>query len=618
MLDDDLISTNAYDDPDPDGTDVYGMIPLLAEVEPDDEDEDDRDDSDDNSGADDDELSPEISASSLEVDVPEGTTFEDDDDAFQALTARGATDMFPGEAHALIKYMRPLTPEEQDIADDPFLNDLRWTDDPAHVDDVLKAGKGDDGLDKFLDDATYGDIHMKTPEEIAERRFGNDKDIRQVALPPRRLPPGARQKILKATNASVVVGLSKKLTVEHANWLAEQDKAASVAVRPRAYYENVAQLWTGKQLRDARIPTTASGNWFARPKKFVGAANAVLAATAQKRSRFSPVLGDQVDMGGWNPFSAAKSALKTAVKYTVTKPLQYSYKYGKMAVTKPFVYTYKGVKYVGDKAKQLALAPLKAIIHRYTGKMINRRANALAKQKGLSAPTAVEKADAASWAKNFVRSKGGKYGGAIASLMGSARACGSTLGSAKTCGSTLGSENPRDPGYGMREVDISFGSGDLMGLSKASTAGLIILGPIGLIAILTGLVKTSEGSGAPPPAPGTPEAAAEGTDPGADDGSADPGAGDPGAGNPGDGSADPGAAPDDGSADSSGTKDNLGRGKPRGKPTYGRHQAGYTYTPTGWHKDRSLGVSLEQLNSMPPRKRALAQKLISSGRIRLA
>jgi len=571
MLDaDDLISTNSYDDPDPDGTDVYGMIPLVAELEPDDEDEDNRDDRndrDDNSGADDnDELSPEIAASSLEVDVPEGTTFEDDDDAFQALTARGATDLFPGEAHALIKYMRPLTSEERDIADDPFLNDLRWTDDPAHVDDVLKAGKGDDGLDKFLDDATYGDIHMKTPEEIAERRFGNDKDIRQVARPSRRLPPGARQKILKATNASVVVGLSKKLTVEHANWLAEQDKAASISVRPRAYYENVARLWTKKQLKDARIPTTTSGNWFARPKKFVNASNAVLAATAQKRSRFSPVLGDQVDMGGWNPFSAAKSALKTAVKYTVTKPLQYSYKYGKMAVTKPFVYTYKGVKYVGDKAKQLALAPLRAIIRRYTGKMINRRANALAKQKGLSAPTAVEKADAANWAKNFVRRKGGKYGGAIASLMG------------------------HDPGYGMRDVDITFGGGDLMGLSKASTAGLIILGPIGLIAILTGLVKTSEKSGAPPPSPGTPEAAAEGADPGADDGSAEPGAEDPGAGDPGDGSADPGAAADDGSADSSGSMP--------------------------YRLPRNLTV--EQLNSMPPRKRTLAQKLIMTGRIRLA
>ena len=580
----DLFSTNLYDDPDPDGTDVYGMIPLVAEVE--EPDEDDRNERDDESGADDDDdMPPTIEASSIAVEVPEGTTFEDDDDAFQALTAPGETDLFPGEARALIKYMRPLTPEEQDLAEDPYLNDLRWTDDPAHVDDVLKAGKGDHGLDAFLDDATYGDIHMKTPEEIAERRYGNDKPISQQIARSRPRPRFP----LRTVNAAVVVGLARKLTVEHANWLAEQDHSSGVAVRPRSFYENVAKLWARKQLKDARIPTTKSGNWSAKPRKFVGAANAVLARTEKTRSRFSPVLGDQVDMGGWNPFSAAKSAIKTAAKYTISKPLQYGYKYGKMAVTKPFVYTYKGVKYVGDKAKQLALAPLRAIIRRYGGTIANRRANALAKQRGLSAPTSVEKLEATSWAKNFVRRKGGKYGGAIASLMGN------------------------DPGYGMRDVDLSFG-GDIMGLSKAGTAGLIILGPIGLIAILTGLVKTSAGAGAPPPAPGTPEADAEAA--AADDGSADPGAGDPGDGSadPGDGSADPGAAADDGSADSSGAKDNLGRGK----PTYGRRQAGYTYTPTGWHKDRSLGVSLEQLNFMPPQRRALAQKLIRTGRIRLA
>jgi hypothetical protein len=615
-MSDELFSTNSYDDPDPEGTDVYGMIPLIALVEDSDDNDDDDDDEDRRpeglrpeglrpesqqpyvSGADegDQDLSPMIEPSTIEIEVPEGTTFDDDDDAYQTLTARGATDLFPGEARALIKYMRPLTPEEQDLAEDPYLNDLRWTDDPAHVDDVLKAGKGEGGLDSFLDDATYGDIHMKTPEEAAERRFGNDKDIgtklarretvsHRVADPRVADPRVDRKFVVKATNASVVVGLSRKLKVEHANWLAEQDKSAGIAVRPRAYYENVAKLWTAKQLKDAKIPTTTSGNWVASPMKFVRAAQGVLVKTEKVRSRFSPVLGDQVDMGGWNPFSAAKSAIKKVVKYTVAKPLEYGYKYGKKAVSAPFTYTYKGIKYVGEKAKQLALAPLKVIIRRYTGKMINNRANAIAKQKGLSAPTAVEKADASSWAKNYVRKKGGKYGSVIASLMGSSTRRSSTQGSY--------------PEYGMRNVDISFGNADVIGLSKAGTAGLILLGPIGLIALLTGLVKTSGGGGAQAPAAGTQESESEKAS--ADDGSSessDSSTTDPGEGSSDSSTSDPGggstdsSTTDDGSTDSSGSVSNQ-------------------------LKKRAT-ISVEQLNSLSPQKRALAQRLIRTGRIRLA
>jgi hypothetical protein len=578
-LSDDLISTNAYDDPDPNGTDVYGMIPLIAEVEEteDDDQEDDRDD--DASGAEDEGdqgLPPTIEASSVEVDVPEGTTFEDDEDAFDALTSRGVTDLSPGEARALIKYMRPLTPEERDLSEDPYLNDLRWTDDPSHIDDVLKAGKGDQGLDQLFDDATYGDIHMKTPEEIAERQFGNDKNIRTRLVRRETVSPQARRKfVVKATNTSVIVGLARKLKVEHANWLAEQDKTSGIVVRPRAYYENVAKLWTAKQLKDAKIPTaSSSGAWTAHPKRFVNAASGVLVKTTDARLRFSPTLGDQVDMGGWNPFSAAKSAIKTAVKYTVAKPLQYGYKYGKMAVTKPISYTYKGIKYVGKMAERLALAPLRAIIRRYTNTMVTRRANYLAKQRGLSSPTSAENAEAKSWAKNYVRTHNRAYGPVISSLMGQSNE------------------------YGVRDVDISFGH-DLMGLGTAGTAGLILLGPIGLVALLTGLVKASSPA-APPPDPGTPDASAEAAAAqaaAADDGSADPGAGDPGGVDPGDGSADPGAYADDGSADSS------------GNTSYPRK------TANRWC---SKGIALEELNTLPVKQRRKVQKLISSGQIRLA
>ena len=90
-----LISTALIDDPDPDGTDVYGMIPLIAEL-PEEEDEDDeRDERDerhyDESGADEEDHPPVIEASSIEIELPKGKKLPDDDDeAFEELTSRGA------------------------------------------------------------------------------------------------------------------------------------------------------------------------------------------------------------------------------------------------------------------------------------------------------------------------------------------------------------------------------------------------------------------------------------------------------------------------------------------------------------------------------------------------
>jgi hypothetical protein len=88
--------------------------------------------------------------------------------------------------------------------------------------------------------------------------------------------------------------------------------------------------------------------------------------------------------------------------------------------------------------------------------------------------------------------------------------------------------------YGVMPVDITFGhrpfGSDELGLSKAGTAGLIILGPIGLIAILTGLVKT--GSSEAPPQPGeTDDMSPEGEEGAPEEGS----------------TPDDGSAPDDGS-----------------------------------------------------------------------
>jgi len=169
-----------------------------------------------------------------------------------------------------------------------------------------------------------------------------------------------------------------------------------------------------------------------------------------------------------------------------------------------------------------------------------------------------------------VRANGGKFGSVIASLMGSE--------------------------YGLVPVDISLGGNDIMGVGTAGVAGLILLGPVGLVALLTGLVKLSSNA-APAPAPGSADAASEAdqasqdassTDPGT---SADDGSSDASTDTSTDSSYDQSA---DSSYDSSGSLQSLAKSRSRNK------------------------VSLEQLNTMSPQQRKIVQKLIQSGRVRLA
>jgi hypothetical protein len=569
-----LISTALLDDPDPEGCDVYGVLPLVSEiVDDDEEDEEDAADREDRGhrpsamgakgrGDDEgDEEPPLIDPTYLEIDVPPGTELpDDDDDAFLELTAHGVTDVSPGEAKRLIDYMRPLSEDEQEIADDPYLNDVRWIDDPAHAADVLKAGKGEDGVDQYMDDATYGEDRALFPT-AAHRRSPPAQKIRSSALAPER----------DLAKLSVVRGLGRKLVVEHANWLADQDLSSGIAVRPRSYYEDVARLWTRDELKKAKVPTSTTSGWTAPTSTFVGKADAVLVATSSRRSRFSRALGADVDVGGWSPWSAVKSAVKKTaglaykgIKYTALKPLEYGYKYG---VKKPFSYTYKGVKYVGKLAQKLALAPIRAIVKHHTGTIANRRASFLAKQQGLSTPTPAMQAQAKDWTKKFVAQNNPKYGSAIASLMGE--------------------DDTR-----VREVDVSLG--DEMGLGTAGVAGLILLGPIGLIAVLTGLVKLSS-SQAPPPDPGSDAAASEAAAAAQAAQEAEEAQAAQDAGTPPDAGAPPDAAPtpDEGSY-SAEAADASGLGLP--SPRY---------------------VSVEQLQGMHPREREVAKRLVRAGRLRL-
>jgi hypothetical protein len=559
----DLISTALMDDPDPDGTDVYGMIPLIAELPGDDDDEEDEYDE---SGADEEDRPPVIKASSLDIEIPEGEELPDDDDeAFEELTEPGGVS--PGEAKSLITYMRPLSEDEREIAADPFLNDLRWVDDPSHTDDLLKEGKGDKGFDDFLDDASYGEEHMKTPEERAER-FGDDKilNVRRVVR------PSPVKVSAKTINSAVVSGLRKKLVVEHANWLAGKDQEMGITVRPRSYYENVARLWSNDKLKKAQLPTTTtSGGWAEHPAKIARTSQIVLNSTQDQRLRFSPVLGDEVDMGGWSPFKAIKHAVSSATS-AVTSTAKYglslaekggslAYRGAKFGLTKPFEYTYKGIKFVGKQAMRLALAPIKMVIGRFRNKMVNRKAAELAKQRGLSAPGPAENADALAWTKKTTASSGNKFARMSVSLMGASE-------------------------YGMKNVDISRGDDEmgLFGIDDAVAYPLIILGAVGLAVILDQIYKAAFKSHGGP--------AASPQDPGNQDVVIPQDAGAPDAGYPQNAS-----APDAGYPDA---------GDPGPDPYAEQYDSsGRTYT-------------LEQLNAMPRKQSTIVQQLIRSGRARLA
>jgi hypothetical protein len=451
--------------------------------------------------------------------------------------------------------MRPLSEDEIEISQNPYLNDLRWVDDPAHVDDLLREGKGDKGLDDMFEDSIYGDIHMKTPEEAAERS-GDDKILSSWKQPRR-----ARVKIsAKTVNKAVVSGLNKKLVVEHANWLAGKDREMGIAVRPRSYYENVGQLWSRDKLNKASLPTTTSGNWNAHPAKVASKAQLVLDNTKNARLRFSPELGDEVDMGGWSPFKAIKKAVSSATS-AVKSTASLAYKGAKFGITKPFVYTYKGVKYVGNKALQLALTPIKIVVRRFRNKMVNRKASELAKQRGLSTPGSKEKSDALAWTKSTTSRSGNKLARLSVSLMGSSE-------------------------YGMKNVDISLG--DEMGLSNTTLYPLIALGGAGLAVIFASIYKSafkqSSGSAATD-ATSTDAATSEASDT--------------------DTSTSDASSQEASTQDADSSQDANSSDTDADASTEQNDSSGRTYT-------------LEQLNAMPRRRSAQVQQLIRSGRARLA
>jgi hypothetical protein len=203
--------------------------------------------------------------------------------------------------------------------------------------------------------------------------------------------------------------------------------------------------------------------------------------------------------------------------------------------------------------------------------MVNNKAMALARQKGLSAPGPAERLAATNLTKNFIKSKTG-YGAAIVSLMGADE--------------------------GLYNVDMSYGDAraDVMGLGKSGLAGLILLGPIGLIAVLTGLVKTGGGAAAVDPnAEGYGE---EGyPEEGAEEGAYEEGSPEEGAYAEG--------SPEEGGYDES--------------ADYGDYSEGWAVPRKlrGLRNRNRKRITVESLARMNPLRRAKVQQAIRSGRLRL-
>ena len=198
---------------------------------------------------------------------------DEDDAAYEGLLRSGLS---PEEAQETVDFMRPASPEEQEILEEtPLLDGLTRVDDAEH-DGWLgqKAKEGHKALDRALEDAVYGDNTMSHDEEQMERMDSDSgwgfrsafrkvgrglkkagrmatSPIKKVGSLATRLIPGD-----KARKARLLRNTYKKLWYEHANWLAHQDKAANLPLKPRADYEMVAKLWAKDQMKQNKLPTS--------------------------------------------------------------------------------------------------------------------------------------------------------------------------------------------------------------------------------------------------------------------------------------------------------------------------------------------------------------------------
>ncbi len=471
-------STGLVPDSDLEDTDKYGNVPLLAFVQ------------DDESGATQDKF-PEapvlIAPTSREY---HGTATESDDTpAYEEFEAEGIS---PGEAQRYVDYMRPLSAEEEEMVDDPMYQGMEFVDDAATLEQTLRHVKGgQNAMTNFAQDESYGDVNGA--EESSDR---DDTDRLPENFPPPSYQIMIAGSVPTSIKRAIMSGLDDKLVLEHAAWLEEQDRKAKLAVRPRAYYNDVSRLWAKDQIKRAGLPTR--GPLEGSIGAFVGAAHGLIVKTRSKR-KLDDSLGS--DTAGWSPFHALKK-----VGTLATAPARYGYRYAK-----------KGIEFGISEAQKAALAPIKAVIRRFRNKMVNKRAAYYAQQSGVDTPTPAMRRQALLWSKNFVRQSGGAHSNTIASLMGGKVPMGGKLDRAMV--QAIGSDIARSLGH------------DIMGFGLGDIARLIVVGPVEIAQFLLNLIKSAfgigGGGGKPPieqPDPGSMSSPQDGgPDGGPQDGSQDSG-----------------------------------------------------------------------------------------------
>jgi hypothetical protein len=235
----------------------------------------------------------------------------EDEAAFEGLLDSGLSEE---EAQAAVDYMKPLSEEEESILEDhPELEGLTRVNDAEHEEWLGDlASKGTKAMDRVLEDASYGEGNMRDDEEKMERRdtdrtAGFDesglsfrkafKKIRRGASRAARTPFNVAKtpfkmirKVVKkfspnrdAAKATLVRNLYRKLWFEHANWLAQQDKASNLQLKPRAEYEAVAKLWARSEIAKQKLPL----NYAVSGATILG----------------SDIMGDDLMGSWWNPFS---------------------------------------------------------------------------------------------------------------------------------------------------------------------------------------------------------------------------------------------------------------------------------------------------------------------------
>jgi hypothetical protein len=239
---------------------------------------------------------------------------EEEEDAFEGLVDSGLSDE---EAQEAVDYMKPLSEEEEAILDEtPGLDGLTRVDDSEHEQWLgKKFNEGTKAMDRVLEDASYGEGKMNDEEQM-ERRDTDDESgfslkraFRKAGRGLRRAGRGVGRGIKSPltlakkfvpnrdkAKAALVRNLYRRLWFEHANWLAQQDKASNVPLKTRAQYEAVAKLWAKAEIAKKKLPM-----------KYAVGSSEILGAD---------IMGADVVGTWWNPFSWFQARAQAALNET--------------------------------------------------------------------------------------------------------------------------------------------------------------------------------------------------------------------------------------------------------------------------------------------------------------